>query len=367
MANQNDLQVAANGKDHWNTWVNAHPGYNADFSGHVFTSMADFAGFNFPGKANFQNCTFTADVTFKEARIWGEADFSGATFQAYAALDRIQFRDDANFQRAHFKQYLYLVHSEFYRWATFREAMFNGTLELTGSTFHGETDFTQATFDDAIFKAVQFKSALTTFALTIFKKVPDFRNCRFDTPPILYGMDVGDDPTSKQAADAQDADKFRRLKVLASDAKDFQSELNFFADELRAKRGHETKKRSAILLNKTYECVSNFGQSIARPFWWLLGMIAVSGFIRVGACLPSSISSVDAAVSHFMMSLADTALLVGSEKWELRAAALKLAVCNRHFGLLEHVGALLQSLTGLILLFLIVLGLRNRFRIGGGN
>jgi hypothetical protein len=67
------------------------------------------------------------------------------------------------------------------------------------------------------------------------------------------------------------------------------------------------------------------------------------------------------------MSLADTALLIGSDKWELRINALKLAQCSRHFDMLEHVGALFQSGAGVVLLFLIGLGLRNRFRIGSGN
>lgn len=205
---------------------------------------------------------------------------------------------------------------------------------------------------------------MTTFASATFGKVPDSRNSKFDIPPILYDIRV--DPTGKRKAEAEDADKYRRLKLLASDAKDFQSELRFFADELRAKRGFETEGGPAILLNKLYECSSNFGQGVALPFAWLLVLILVSFVVRVGACLPSSW---DALAPHFAMAVADTGLLVGSEKWAIRAGALPEAVkaCSYEYGWWQHAGALLQSGVGLALLFLIGLGLRNRFRIGSGN
>lgn len=102
------------------------------------------------------------------------------------------------------------------------------------------------------------------------------------------------------------------------------------------------------------------------PFAWLLVLILVSFVVRVGACLPSSW---DALAPHFAMAVADTGLLVGSEKWAIRAGALPEAVkaCSYEYGWWQHAGALLQSGVGLALLFLIGLGLRNRFRIGSGN
>jgi uncharacterized protein YjbI with pentapeptide repeats len=363
VANQSDLDLAASGKDAWNDWAKKNRRVAVDFSGHVFNSdSANFEGFAFPGDANFRGCRFLGRALFSGAAFVGKADFSHTNFQAYAGLDRITFLNDAIFEHSCFEQYAYVVHTKF-TYANFKAATFNGRLELTSSTCGGETDFTGATFEDATFRGVQFKHPLATFESATFNKVPDFRNSSFETPPILYGVVVGN-PTSERTAEAQDADKYRCLKLLAADAKDHQGELKFFADELRAKRGHETKGSAAIWLNEAYERVSDFGQSIARPILWLVGLILVSWVVRVIACLPSSL---DAIWPHFAMSLADTALLIGSEKWELRINALKLTQCSRHFDLLEHVGALFQSGAGVVLLFLIVLGLRNRFRIGSGN
>jgi hypothetical protein len=363
VAKQSDLELAASGKDDWNEWAKTNEGVAVDFSGHVFASYsANFEGFTFPGDVDFKYCRFSGKALFSGATFVGKADFAHATFQAYAGLDRVTFRNDAIFDHSCFEQYAYVVHSKFL-YANFRSATFNGRLELTSSRCSGETDFTGATFEDATFRGVQFKHPLATFEAAKFNRVPDFRSSSFETPPILHGVVVGN-PTSERTAEAQDADKYRCLKLLASDAKDYQGELRFFADELRAKRGHETNGGAAILLNKAYERVSDFGQSVARPIWWLVGLITVSWFVRVLACLPSSL---DAIWPHFWMSLADTALLVGSDKWELRLNALPLARCSRHFDLLEHVGALFQSGAGVVLLFLVGLGLRNRFRMGSGN
>ena len=363
VATQQDLARAASGKDAWNKWAAANQGSAVDFSGHLFNSAADFEGFVFPGDAKFSGCQFFEKALFSGARFVGKADFSHAIFQQYAAIDRITFKHDAIFAHAHFRQHAYVVHSEFTH-ANFRSSSFDGTFELTGSTFRGETDFSGATFEDPIFKGLQFKHPLTTFASATFNKVPDFRNSKFDIPPILYGIRV--DPTGKRSAEAEDADKYRRLKLLASDAKDYQGELRFFADELRAKRGHETTGHGAILLNKAYERFSNFGQSVARPLVWLFVLILLSAVVRVAACLPASMGAVG---PHFAMALADTALLVGSDKWEIRISAVPQAVaaCSTDYGLWQHVAALLQSGLGLMLLFLAGLGLRNRFRIGSGN
>jgi hypothetical protein len=152
--------------------------------------------------------------------------------------------------------------------------------------------------------------------------------------------------------------------LLASDAKDHQNELRFFAEELRAKLGHETKDLRAIVLSRLYEWFSDFGQSVALPLYWLLGLIVVSWLVRVAACLPASSNALEA---HLAMSFADTFLLVGSEKWGLRAAAIGRAVCSTDFGLWQHVGALLQSALSIVLVFLIGLGLRNRFKMGSSN
>jgi hypothetical protein len=353
MTNQDDIDRAKAGREHWNDWAAANPGAKVDFSGQPL-DVFNFQRFIFPGDANFSECRFA-----KNAR------FTGATFKGKAKLDRITFGEDAVFKNAVFEHDVDMSYAVFNKFTDFRSAAFKGRYTLTNATCAGETDFTKATFADAIFRGVQFDHPLVTFESATYSKVPDFRNSSFKTPPILFGI-VVNAPTNQRPAEAPDADKYRWLKLLASDAKDHQGELKFFADELRAKQGHETRG-SAFFLSKAYEQVSDFGQSVWLPIRWLLCLFVVSCLVRVAACLPLSLSSSDAVLSHFAVSIADTFLLVGSEKWELRTKAITLAVCSRDFGLWQHVGALLQSALGLTLVFLIGLGLRNRFKMGGSN
>jgi hypothetical protein len=288
VANQQDIARAALGKEAWNKWAVANKGCDVDFSGHVFESAADFEGFNFPGVANFAGSEFTGKAHFSGATFAGTANFLHAIFLHYAALDRITFQGDVLLAESHFRGYAYAAHSTF-GYANFKAATFFN-LELTGSTFLGETDFTDATFTLPEFRGVQFKHPLTTFARATFREVPDFRNSRFDVPPILYGIAI--DPPRNDRVQPEDGEKYRRLKLLASDAKDHQNELRFFADELRCKRAHETKGLLARWLNRAYELSSNYGQSIAWPFGLLLILIVFSGAVRVAACWPASESAI---------------------------------------------------------------------------
>jgi len=223
----------------------------------------------------------------------------------------------------------------------------------------------KASFNDAKFKAVSFEHPLTTFESAKFRRVPDFRSSSFETPPILHDLHVEYTTTSTRQEDSQDADKYRRLKQLASDAKDYQSELKFFADELRAKRGHETKGRYAIALNRAYGWFSNFGQSVALPFCWLLVLTLVAGVLRIPICWPAS-WSLDAIVAPFVLALVDAALLIGSDKWAIRDKSLA-GLCSTDYGLATYLLAYMQSGVSLVLVFLIGLGLRNRFRMGSSN
>lgn len=351
MANIQDLHRAGLGAAHWNSWAAQNAGASVDFSvGSI--GIFDFQGFVFPGDANFSQCAF-----------YKPALFNRAVFKGLVQIDRGIFHADAIFENAVFEQGAYMAHHHFLSYANFRCATFIGTCDLTNAHFGGETVFTGASFDDALFRGVEVEHRLVTFEDAKFMKVPDFRNSSFKTPPILSGIIVSD-PKNKATPEGQDADKYRYLKLMASDAKDHQNELKFFAKELRAKRGHETKDRRAILLNRLYEWSSDFGQSVALPLYWLLGLVVASWLVRVGACLPASWNALEA---HLAMSFADTFLLVGSEKWGLRTTAVPLAVCSRDFGLWQHVGALVQSITSVALVFLIGLGLRNRFKMGSSN
>ena len=376
MANPEDIKRAADGKKAWNRWAEANPKATADFS-RASLYTANFRGFIFPGEANFKHCHFAEDADFRHCHFLGETSFSFAAFKRQADFsncrffgdvdfDRVMFGGNALFESSTFEAYTYVVHSHF-KYANFKSAKFN-RLEITHSTFRGKSTFNRASFKSAAFKGVAFEHPLTTFEAASFQDVPDFRSSSFDTPAIFHGMRVAGNWTghrwNRRAVSSDDAEKYRQLKVLAADAKDFAKELDYFAEELRAKRSYETKGRAAIAVNVAYEWVSDFGRSIALPACWLAGLTIGAAVLRLSGLWPGPCASTS-IVGSLVLSASDAGLLFGSDKWKVREAAI--VICNAQYGLCAYVAGYLQSLFSLVLLFLIGLGLRNRFRLGSGN
>jgi hypothetical protein len=355
MANQEDIERATGGSAIWNPWAQARLTVNqapvADFSGAgAEIAGISFEGFIFPGEAKFGGTEFSQAVSFRNAKFHGDANFNNVQFQASACFDHARFRKFANFKLATF------------------EKLFVG-----GAKFLGEADFVDASFNHSEFTGVKFKHALTRFTGATFAHVPDFRAATFATPPLFqrvnipYALAPGANCWRRWmscAAGDDDAARFRRLKELAADWRDHERELEFFANELRAKRFHETKGFGGIALNWAYDRLSNFGRSIWRPIIglavltclaWLLIMLTYSTICaatwgQVGAGL--------------VLSLTDWALLLGADKWDTRIHAFETLCPNCMFGPGAALLAYVQSAASLILLFLLGLGLRNRFRIG---
>ena len=152
------------------------------------------------------------------------------------------------------------------------------------------------------------------------------------------------------------APKFRRLKELATQNRDHDAALRFFASEQRAKRWSREYGWWRTLLDYLYAGACNYGQSILLPLFWLLGVWAVAAalFLKLADESPNAVEAMIVAASNSLpfLSIASAA----------RAEA---------FGILYgplipwyvDVVAGVQGLLSFIFLFLIGLGLRNRFRV----
>ena len=327
MASPEDIYRAALGKEAWNDWAEKSPKAKVDFS-QASLYTADFRGFIFPGDVNFQHarfagnadfghCRFLGETAFSYARFRRKADFSYATFAGKVDLDRVDFGDDASFEASTFRGYAYIVHSDF-KYASFKLAKFD-RLELTHSTFTGEVVFTQAMFNSASFNGARFEHPLTSFEAATFRQVPDFRGSSFRPAAIFHKAHVVGDWTGRwwnlrRAVRSDDAEKYRRLKVLAAAGKDFARELAYFADELRAKRGHETTKPAAVFLNLAYEVVSDFGRSAARPFLILVALTLAVWILKMATHWSKACT--DEAL--LVLSITDGALLLGFDKSAIR-------------------------------------------------
>ena len=202
-----------------------------------------------------------------------------------------------------------------------------------------------------------------------------------------------------RARKKEDAPKFRRLKELAHEAKNHERELKFFADELKAKRFYETNG-PAILISLAFEWLADFGKSVERPTFWLalltmvasaalswkylpmegsattaiLLLLATSLLLRLGGGKDAWVSwLLLSAAASFMYAWAPAALILALSnsvpfiggKWSTSCGSFMAFRHECEFRGWPIVLAGLQSGFSLLLLFLIGLGLRNRFRIGG--
>lgn len=250
--------------------------------------------------------------------------------------------------------------------------------------FYADCDFRDSEFlsetNNPNFYNVTFDKTLM-IDRSKFKRVPDFRMATFRTGISIYNISVNYYRAKKsikalgKAIDQEDSDRYRKLKELAGIAKDHEREQVFFAYELKAKRFYETKG-GQLLPNLLYGWFSNYGQSYNKTLYlasgvWILFAVIYSILLP----MPEKISSILSALPDlpeeikippiilcflFLAPFSVSQILpfMGSSK--VFARDLMNGI---DFGNWVYFCALGQNLLGLVLIFLIVLALRNRFKL----
>jgi hypothetical protein len=154
----------------------------------------------------------------------------------------------------------------------------------------------------------------------------------------------------KKAADKTDIARLRKLKEIAESNKHYEAALRFNADEHRAKRWHEYSTLQSWL-DMGFDKVCNYGQSILQPFmfwfcllmsgtellWWKIFGNFYDAFTYM---LALSLPFLPVSKTYF----SDTGKLFANHP------ALELS---------SFAWCIISSL----LIFLILLGVRNRFRL----
>ena len=314
------LKLALQGRKAWNEWAEnqSNAGRSVEFSSANLQELAttgkdggeqiDFQGFIFPGALTFTNCIFSIRGNFANATFKGSADFQGATFEGSAGFQGATFEGSAHFRGATFKQSAVFYRATFKETADFLGATFERSARFQDATFEESAHFSDTTFKElAIFFGATFQmnarfaraSFLRTanFSESTFMEVADFSGCEFTgpvtlaesqfsaSPPdfrntlfklhvTLHGMHVG---TPSEHA-GEHADRYRRLKELAATARDHDRAQAFFANEMRAKRGYETRGL-ARLPNWIYQVLSHYGKSLLRPALALLATWLVAAAV----------------------------------------------------------------------------------------
>ncbi len=351
---------------------------NAQFGkGNVSFDYAEFG----KGNVDFSNAQFGDGVSFGNAQFGdGDVIFQCAYFGDGGVIFQCAHFGDGNvrFDYAHFGDGN----------AGFDGAHFgDGLVDFNGAHFgNGKFSFGKTKFDGSLYFGAPKNTkdeanqntkdiSLLSFNGAIFKQnfvleghfhcIPDLRYTKIEHHFDLSGVKIDkltrnkdkdkDKAEAKENAE-ENAARLRRLRELAENNRHHDAGLDFFALESRVMRksGDWCKFRSA--LDRLYQLSSNYGRSILRPSLWLL-LSTLSFFViywwsATAQCAKWQ-DALNLAVSNALPFILSSR---GQAEVAFKALFPEKTVCL----VLLTYG---QSLLSLVFIFLIGLGLRNRFRL----
>ncbi len=313
----------------------------------TFIPFMDFTGFEF---AN--NMSFSGRVLF-----W--ADFSRAVFRGHTSFEDTMFLGGARF-----------IDIEFPGHVNFNESLFGGDTEFAHVNFNSAVSFIKTDFrSTARFNKTKFRN-ITRFRRASFAKPPeffatelheatDFGKIDWSVAELSYNRQVrlGDPPTLIEY-DAENATRaWDRLALVMSQQEKSLERHQFFRLKLRAQRQRDGNSLLTVA-NWMFDVSSDYGWSVQRALSWWAGHIAV-GAVFLADGWPAVSNSLFVS---FANSLAF--LRLGSEGGYLYGPYETLKTTTSHAEwVINSIGAF-QAVFGPILLFLVLLTLRNRFRLG---
>ena len=237
---------------------------------------------------------------------------------------------------------------------SFKRFIFPNTADFESATFSRLAYFKSATFSAQInFINSEFTSK-TIFANANFNNVPDFRGAKMHEATEWHGIAWPSVPIDKENAQDQ-VYKYERLKQEMERLKKHEDEQFFFRKELRVRRKLMPLWSVARFLNYLYEALSDYGQSTNKPLLWLCGSFLLGGagfawsFNNAGTSwtILHAASLSFASIFPFFPFYKET---INPDVFASLSSLAKIIV-------------VMASFFGTLLLFLLGLALRNRFRM----
>jgi len=364
------------------------------------TDRFDCSGFIFPANAGFYSAQFHALANFQSARFQALANFFRAEFHTLPIFDRAQFHADASFHSAQFHALAYFGNAQFHAPANFHNAQFHADASFQSAQFHAYASFYSAQFHAlAFFCSASFAAATSfrdaafgtadkpadadftgskverAFDLTgaTFSRVPSFNQADFVQPPDLDDVSY---PISGfwQRGQRDDIPRYRHIRRIALGGHNHDAEAMAFKGETRAKRFTEHGWLSlALYAGMFYDAVSDFGRSIVWPL--LVWLFSIPFFVLIYLWNAGKLSQLVGACEGaaywgkaLLFALKNALLIVSWDFAQINSAYSCLYGVELQ-GSLNAVPAGnaviqgVQSVFSAVVLFLLLLGVRNQFKI----
>lgn len=352
------------------------PGHRLDLSGSTFEERLICGGFIFSEDVDFRSVTFSGDVFFNNAIFFGKALFESVTFSESAVFHSATFSGAASFHSATFSRYAGLTSAAFAGRADFESATFSGDAFFDGVTFSEDAAFSDATFrfptcfgprrnEHIPVCPVRFLQEPPAFFGTTLHEDTDFTDVAW--PPVPDDAD----PARRRTGAIRHRRAYERLKLLMDSQKKVADELMFQRLELRCREVEATgdwrsREWWVARASRLFGALSDYGWDPVKPVLYLGGLILAGWALifvaewwdyNLGAWPdPDRPAEYLGLGRSFALSLSNVFGFLGLNRTFLADEVRTLTTAS-------EIVSTVQTVAGLVLLFLLGLALRNRFRI----
>ena len=368
-----------------------------NFSGCTFADKVDLSGLTLVD-ACFDNARFKSEVRFSsKTQFYAQSWFRNAIFEGGLFSNKARFHAPVSFAGSHFERGATFLGTQFMGGASFANSVLKMNPMFNDSRFEERyfsgsisvlilADFRKAQFPDgASFREVIFGNdekaysrklwpdrradftdaefgAATTFRGALFAGVPAFFNTTLHEDTDFERVDWTKAETNNISVDYA-VRAWERLELMMSKLEKPLDRHRFFRLKMRARR-----RSDSFLLrifNWLFEKTSDYGWGVGRAFGCWLGhwvIMSLILFANTGAAVTCA-GWWRLALAALGTSFANAhAFLFLAAKGGYLEAEKKLLEENDEYGILVPFGTV-EAVLGPILLFLLLLTLRNRFRL----
>jgi hypothetical protein len=196
-----------------------------------------------------------------------------------------------------------------------------------------------------------------------FSCIPDLTNTKLTHQVSLDRLVCESRSNEEGIPDPKDGERLCRLKEIAETNKNHEQALNFHIQEMRDKR-HQLRGLKKII-DKSFDTVAEYGRSIIKPLRWLIRSWYVFGLIY--SCISICLNPLKPWREHFghgfLYAAAQIVPFVAAGRESSRESITALFGKDTDTPSWLFTISLTQGLISFLLIFLIGLALRNRFRI----
>ena len=333
------------------------------FDGFVFGGPTTFKGARFGGHSHsFEGAVFTHAVIFEDAEFSGVFFGPDIVFAGSACFDGAKFHSGASYIRCEFRAQAEFDEAQFLEDATFDHCKFTGRAGFAGAVFGEMVDFRSAEFlTSALFQEADFKSYVPFFFGARLPEYTEWHNTKWPRVP-------------QEPDDALDQiQRYQRLALLMNGIEKFDDQRMFVRQEMHARRrierwtvaGRIKLWNVAFVMNWLYDFICGYGYGLTQVVvvWLLhmmLGAVALCGS-KIGT-LKGEGTLWQATRESFADFHVAFALSFGNAHGPLGLNRTFLEDALQDWPWYGVVGPV-QTVLGVIILFFLLLTIRNRFRM----